>query len=90
MSRSHLRGRELTLGSGVAGLAAFFNEMNRLGLRPLVPTLNTTGDSEAFADLSKTGDAFEKAIQPTLGAFVVATSKSMPLRGPQPLPDDVK
>lgn len=80
------RGRDVAIGSGAAGMTAFFNEMNRLDLRPLFMTLNTAGDAEMAA----TVDAFEKAIQPTLGAFVVAMTKTTPIKGHENLPADVK
>jgi type 1 glutamine amidotransferase/sugar phosphate isomerase/epimerase len=65
---------------------AFFHELNRLAIRPLAFALHPA----AGADLGKAVDAFETAIQPVLGAFVVAASKNMPIRGGDTLPDDVK
>jgi type 1 glutamine amidotransferase/sugar phosphate isomerase/epimerase len=61
----------------------FLAEMNRLGLRPLFLTL--TG-----GDMSAAVEAFEKSVQPVLGAFVVAATKTMPIRSGDTLPDDVK
>lgn len=68
-------------------LTPFFNEMNRLDIRPLVLTLNPLA---AGGDLAMVTDAFEKAVQPALGAFVTALSKNTPIRSGDKLPDDVK
>ncbi len=67
-------------------LTAFFHELNRLAIRPLVLSLHPPAGS----DMAKTVDAFETAIQPVLGAFVVAASKNMPIRTGDTLPEDVK
>jgi hypothetical protein len=84
------QGRDVTIGAGAAGMAEFLREMNRLNLRPLLLTLPATGAADARADFAKTVDEFEKVMQPVLGEFVVEASKSMPIRGGQDLPDDVK
>ena len=70
-------------------MTALFNEMNRLGLRPLFLTLNNTAPA-SVADMSKTVDAFEKTVQPALAAFVTAVSKTTPIRSGDTLPADVK
>ena len=80
------RGRDVILGSGAAGMLHFLDEMNRLDIRPLVLTLNPAAD----ADMARTVDVFEKTIQPVLGNFVVAASKTMPTRSGDTLPADVK
>ncbi len=70
-------------GIGAANLTAFLAELNRLGLRPLFLTLSGS-------DMPSTIEAFERAVQPVLGAFVVAATKSMPIRSGDTLPRDVK
>jgi sugar phosphate isomerase/epimerase len=84
------KGRDVMLGSGVGAMPAFFSEMNRLELRPLFLTLESTGAGDAAAEMAKTADAFEKAFQPTLGAFVDAASKSMPIYSGDSLLADIK
>lgn len=61
---------------------AFLTELNRLGVRPLFLTL-------ANDDIA-TAEAFEKTVQPVLGAFVNAMTKTMPIRSGQSLPENVK
>jgi type 1 glutamine amidotransferase/sugar phosphate isomerase/epimerase len=85
-----LKGRDVILGSGAAAMPAFFSEMNRLDLRPLFLTLESTGAGDSAAEMAKTADAFEKSVQPTLGAFVDTASKSMPIHSGDSLPADVK
>jgi sugar phosphate isomerase/epimerase/type 1 glutamine amidotransferase len=81
------RGRDVTIGSGGANMTAFLHELNRLGMRPLFLTINPP---EPNADMTPVVEAFETAIQPVLGAFVVAASKTMPIRGGDTLAEDVK
>ncbi len=75
---------------GAAGMTDFYMEMNRMAIRPLLLTIAPTRAGDALAGLTEAAEAFEKAVQPALGAFVVAASKSMPIRGPQDLPEDLK
>ena len=70
-------------GIGAANLTAFLAELNRLGLRPLFLTFSGS-------DMPSTIEAFERAVQPVLGAFVVAATKTMPIRSGDTLPRDVK
>lgn len=75
----------INLGEPTApGTTAFLQELNRADRRPLFLTLGPS------ADMAAAVAAFEKAVQPVLGSFVVAASKSMPIRGGDTLPEDVK
>lgn len=71
------------------GSTKFFNELNGRNNRPLFLALNATG-TDRDAAMLKAVEAFENAVQPVLGAFVVAASKSMPIRSGDSLPADVK
>ena len=66
-----------------ANLTPFFRELNRAGVRPLLLTLEG-------ADLKAVVDGFEKGVQPALGDFVVAASKTMAIRSGDTLPADVR
>ena len=65
-----------------SGLTPLFNEMNRLGMRSLVLTLAPAAPADV--------DAFEKAVQPALAAFVDKTSKTTAIRSGDTLPAEVK
>ncbi len=56
-----------------------------LGCGSYLPSRVVTND-----ELAKTVEAFEKTIQPVLGAFVVEMSKSTPIKAGDSLPEDVK
>ena len=85
---NQLKDRVIAVNLHDVDVQPLFIEMNRLGIRPLFLTLNAASGS---AKLSlATVEAFEKAVQSTLGAFVVAASKSMPIRSGDKLPPDVK
>jgi sugar phosphate isomerase/epimerase/type 1 glutamine amidotransferase len=84
------RGRDVAIGTGAAGMTEFLYEMNRQMMRPLFLTVSPASSGDPATELTRTAEAFEKAVQPVLGAFVVEASKSMPIRGGATLPDDVK
>lgn len=73
----------LDLRDRSVSLTPFFRELNRTGVRPLVLTL-------AGSDMSAVAAAFERGVQPALGDFVVAASKTMAIRSGDSLPADVK
>ena len=60
-------------------LESVFQEMYRLDAKPLYLSLE-----------SATPEELDRAIQPVLGAFVNKASLSMPIRGPDVLPPDVR
>ena len=67
-------------GQGMGNLKEFFNELNRLGVRPLIMTLDTTGLVSAPADVFKAIDAFEEVVQPAYGAYFTELSRSSRVR----------
>ena len=81
----NLRDRNAT---GAADMTAFLQELNRLGLRPLFLALSPAGGGDG--EVAKTVEAFENAVQPVLGAFVVNMSKATPIKSGDNLPADVK
>jgi type 1 glutamine amidotransferase len=66
-----------------ASLTPFFRELNRAGVRPLFLTLDGP-------NMPAVVDGFEKGVQPALGDFVVAASKTMAIRSGDTLPADVR
>lgn len=73
--------RLLYVALGRAALdAEFFNELNRLNIRPVVMTLDTTGIVRTPGDVFAAVDAFEAAVQPAYGAHFTVFSRSVPIR----------
>jgi uncharacterized protein len=72
--------RNVPLGKGVGNLTEFFNELNRLEVRPLVMTLETAGIVSAPGDLFAAVDAFETVVQPAYGVNFTEYSKTRPVR----------
>ena len=68
-----------------AGLTEFFREMYRLELTRLLITVDTTGQSETLANLSRSLEAVEKALQPVAGDRVIQMSRAAAIRGPDRL-----
>jgi type 1 glutamine amidotransferase/sugar phosphate isomerase/epimerase len=60
--------------------ADFFRELNRLNIRPLVLTLDTTGVVTAPGDLFRAIETFETAVQPAYGAHFTLFSRAVPIR----------
>jgi type 1 glutamine amidotransferase/sugar phosphate isomerase/epimerase len=87
LDRSSLgpRGRNVTLGSGAAGLTGLFDAIYRLGLQPSFFTVEYSGSGDPVADMSKSFDALEKALQPVAGDRVGQIAKATPIRGPERL-----
>ncbi len=73
-------GRNAFLGRGAGNLRELFNELNRLNVRPLALTLDTSGVVNAPGDLFASVDAFETVVQPAYGANFTAFSKTRPIR----------
>ena len=71
-----------------AGLTEFIREMYRLELKPTLITVDTTGASDVFADLSRSFDGLEKALQPVAGDRVNQMSRAAAIRGPDRLTPD--
>jgi type 1 glutamine amidotransferase/sugar phosphate isomerase/epimerase len=64
------KGRDVTLGTGTAGLPEFFLATYRAGVKPLLIVVDATGASDTYADFSKSLDGFEKAMLPAMNARV--------------------
>jgi type 1 glutamine amidotransferase/sugar phosphate isomerase/epimerase len=74
------RGRRVLLGAGVGNVKGVFLEMERLGIRPVSMSLDTSGTVHAPGDLFKAIDAFETTVQPAYGINFTAFSKTRPIR----------
>ncbi|MPY89162.1 MAG: hypothetical protein GEU99_14700 [Luteitalea sp.] len=72
--------RNVMLGQGAGKMTAFFQELNRLNLRPLILTLDTTGVVDRPADLFRAVEAFEEVVQPAYGAYFTELSRSAAIR----------
>jgi hypothetical protein len=72
--------RNVLVGQGAGNMKDLFLELNRLELRPLTMTLDTTDVVKAPGDLFKAVDAFEEAVQPAYGMHFTEFSKTRPIR----------
>jgi type 1 glutamine amidotransferase len=72
--------RNVMLGKGVGNLTEFFNELNRLNVRPLSLVLDTNGVVNAPADIFPAVAAFEDVVQPAYAANFTEFSKTRPIR----------
>jgi type 1 glutamine amidotransferase len=72
--------RNVLLGTGTGSFKDFFTELNRLNVRPLAMTLDTTDIVRAPADLFKAVDGFEGAVQPAYAANFTEFAKTRPIR----------
>lgn len=72
--------RNVLLGQGSGRLKELFSELDRLKVRPLAMTLDTTGVVRAPADLYKAVAAFEDTVQPAYGVNFTEFSRSRPIR----------
>ena len=90
--RSSLKGRsrEMPLGCGVVGTKQLLQELYKLSVKPLFFTLNTTGDVDTTADLTRSVDGFEQAVLPVLGDYMIQRSKLLTIRGAEELAPDIK
>jgi type 1 glutamine amidotransferase len=75
----------VNLRGGASGLTEFIREMYRLDLKPSLITVDTTGASDTFADLSRGFEGLEKALQPVAGDRVNQMSRAAAIRGPDRL-----
>jgi type 1 glutamine amidotransferase/sugar phosphate isomerase/epimerase len=83
-------GRDVPLGYGVAETTQFLQDLHNLGVKPLFLTVNATGKLDATADLAHAVDGFDDALLPVLGPYMIARSKTLPIRGASELTPDVK
>jgi uncharacterized protein len=72
--------RNVLLGQGAGNLKELFQELNRLNVRPLAMTLDTTDVVKVPADLFKAVEAFEETVQPAYGVYFTEWSRSRPIR----------
>jgi hypothetical protein len=72
--------RNVPLGKGVGNLTDFFNELQRLAIRGVAMTLDTTGTVTAPSDLFAAVAAFEAAVQPAYAAHFIGFSRTRPIR----------
>ena len=73
-------GRNVLPGKGVANLTELFNELNRLGVRPLSIVLDTAGIVNAPGDIFSAVSAFEDVVQPAYAANFLEFAKTRPIR----------
>lgn len=78
-------GHNVTLGRGAADITEFLGSLYRMGIQPSFLAVEYTGSGEAIADMSKSFDAYDKALQPIVADKVNQISKTTPIRGPERL-----
>jgi type 1 glutamine amidotransferase/sugar phosphate isomerase/epimerase len=83
-------GRDVPLGYGVADTEQLLQDMHRLGVKPLLLTVNTTGSLDVTADLARSVDGFEDALLPVLGSYMIERSKTLAIRGASELTPDAR
>jgi type 1 glutamine amidotransferase/sugar phosphate isomerase/epimerase len=82
-------GRDVTLGSGVAGLHEIFREMYRMGIKPSFLSVDAgSGVSDPQGELSRSLDAFDKAVHPVMTERIAGIARSAAIRGPDRLSPD--
>lgn len=86
------KGHDVTLGTGAAGLPDFFLALFRSGVKPLYITVDATGAPDAYADLQKCLNGFERAMWPAMAARVrqMVDSPAGKIRGPERLSADMR
>jgi type 1 glutamine amidotransferase len=72
--------RNVPLGKGIGNLSEFFNELQRLDVRGIAMTLDTTGTVNAPGDLFSAVAAFEAAVQPAYATNFIEFSRTRPIR----------
>ena len=86
------KGHDVPMGMGAAGLGDFFLALYRAGVKPLYITVEATGAPDAYADMSKCLNGFEKVMWPAMAARVRAMvdSPAGKIRGPERLSADMR
>jgi type 1 glutamine amidotransferase/sugar phosphate isomerase/epimerase len=86
------KGRDVTLGSGAAGLPDFFLATFRAEVKPLLIVVDGTGVADTYADLQKSLAGFERTMWPAMAARVrqVVDSPAGKIRGPDRLDPDMQ
>jgi type 1 glutamine amidotransferase len=78
-------GHNATLGSGAAGIGAFLESLYRMGIQPSFLTVEYTGSGDALADMTRSFDGYDEAVQPIAADRVDQLSRNTPIRGPERL-----
>ncbi len=78
-------GHNATLGRGAADITEFLGSLYRMEIQPSFLAVEYTGSGEAIADMSKSFDGYDKALQPIVADKVNQISKTTPIRGPERL-----
>jgi sugar phosphate isomerase/epimerase/type 1 glutamine amidotransferase len=86
------KGRDVTAGSGAAGLSDFFVAAYRAGIKPLFITIDATGAADTYADLAKSLDNLEKFMLPAMALRVnqMLDSPEGKIRGGDRLSPDMR
>jgi type 1 glutamine amidotransferase len=86
---AQLKERLLVLKVGDRGalsnMTALLTEVYRRGLKPSLIIVDTTGTPDVVSDLSRSLEAFEKAVQPVVAERVAQLSRTIPIKGPDRL-----
>jgi type 1 glutamine amidotransferase/sugar phosphate isomerase/epimerase len=80
-------GHSVILGTGAGGISAFLDSIYRMGIQPSFLTVEYTGSGDALADMTKSFDGYDRAVQPIAADRVNQISKATPIRGPERLPE---
>jgi type 1 glutamine amidotransferase/sugar phosphate isomerase/epimerase len=83
-------GHNVALGTGVAGIPQFLQEMYRLQIKPSLITVDASSHTATVADLSHSLDDFEKALQPVMAKQVNEMSRTAAIRGSDRLSPEEK
>ena len=71
--------------SALGKSAPLLAEIYRRELKPSLITVDTSGGPDVVADLSRSLEAFEKAVQPVVAERVTQLSRGIPIKGPDRL-----
>jgi type 1 glutamine amidotransferase/sugar phosphate isomerase/epimerase len=83
-------GHTVALGTGVAGIPQFLQEMYKQQIKPSLIIVDPTSQTATVADLSRSLDDFEKALQPVMAEQVDEMSRTAEIRGPDRLSPEEK
>jgi type 1 glutamine amidotransferase len=72
-------------GSGVAGLGPLLADIHRRELKPSIIIADAAGGLDVMSDLSRSLEAFEKAVQPVVAERVMQLSRAISIKGPDRL-----
>jgi type 1 glutamine amidotransferase len=71
--------------NGREASTSFLAELYRLGLKPSLITVDTSGTPDVIAGLSRALESFERAVQPVVSERVSQLSRGIPIKGPERL-----